>query len=640
MAMNAPEPSSPIAEPALYQWFAKYRLIILPVLDAGIWALALVVATLLRYQLNTDDSLTGGLLASVAIAIAAQLGIGFGTIFYRARWKVASFEEMAVLAFIIAATTEVVLIADFAFLHHSVPTSAILGAGAFAFIACAGYRGAWRLWHEFQIQTAPRAERVIVFGAGSGGQQVIDVLAAGDNSPFTAVGLLDDDPRKRHVRLRHLQVAGGRDSLKAVSERVKATMLIVAVPSATSELIRELSGLAVDCGLDVRVLPPVEDLLVVSKVSLSDIRPVTEVDLLGRHQIDTEVELISGYLSDRRVLVTGAGGSIGSELCRQIAQFAPAELVMLDHDESGLHGTQLSIDGRALLSTRSLVVCDIRDRVALQEAFLEHRPEVVFHAAALKHLSLLEMWPAEAIKTNVVGTRNVLDAAELVGSVMFVNISTDKAADPCSVLGYTKRVAERITAATAAESNGAYLSVRFGNVLGSRGSVLTTFRAQVKAGGPITVTHPDVTRYFMTVEEAVQLVIQAGAVGRTGEVLVLDMGNPVRINEVAERLASEAPDTVEIVYTGLRPGEKLHEDLFGIGEVDDRPVHPLISHVRVPPLDSEGYAKLTGPATSADLKVMLQVMCEGGRPNGTEASASKQPTVTEAVVQSDVRSGA
>jgi FlaA1/EpsC-like NDP-sugar epimerase len=224
--------------------------------------------------------------------------------------------------------------------------------------------------------------------------------------------------------------------------------------------------------------------------------------------------------------VTGAGGSIGSELCRQIASFEPAELVMLNHGESGLHAVQLSIERRALLATRSLVVCDIRDKVALYAVYSEHRPEVVFHAAALKHLPLLEMWPAEAIKTNIIGTRNVLDAAQLVGSVTFVNISTDKAADPCSVLGWTKRVAERITAAAAVGARGTYLSVRFGSVLRSRGSVLKTFRAQVKAGGPITVTHPDVTRYIMTVEEAVQLVIQAGAVGRGGEVLVLDMGNP------------------------------------------------------------------------------------------------------------------
>jgi FlaA1/EpsC-like NDP-sugar epimerase len=630
MAADPRQTSPPIEESALGTWLAKYRLVLLPLLDASIWAGMLVVATWLRFELNTDRSLTGGVVAAAAIAVCAQLSIGYATVFYRARWKVASFEEMAVLAFIVAATAEVVLAADFAVLHHSVPTSSILAAGAFAFIASAGYRGAWRLWHEFRFSTAPKGERVIVFGAGSGGQQIIDLLAANGKSSFTAVGLLDDDPRKRHVRLRHLQVAGGRNSIGALAERVKATMLIVAVPSATSELIRELSGLALDCGLDVRVLPPVEDLLMVSHVSLSDIRPVTEVDLLGRHQIDTEVSLISGYLSGKRVLVTGAGGSIGSELCRQIVRFEPAELAMLDHDESGLHGVQLSIEGRALLSTRSLVVCDIRDKPALQAVFSEHKPEVVFHAAALKHLPLLEMWPAEAIKTNVVGTQNVLEAAQSVGSAMFVNVSTDKAADPCSVLGYSKRVAERITATAAEIASGAYLSVRFGNVLGSRGSVLTTFRAQVKAGGPVTVTHPDVTRYFMTVEEAVQLVIQAGAVGRTGEVLVLDMGNPVRINEVAERLASESAEPVEIVYTGLRPGEKLHESLFGIGEADDRPVHPLISHVRVPPLDGDAYARLNAPNSSSNLKALLQLICVAAPPGGVtpfgKAAVGKEVT--------------
>jgi FlaA1/EpsC-like NDP-sugar epimerase len=615
-------PETSASEP-LYPRLANCRLIILPVLDATIWAVMLAVATLLRFEFDTTRSLTSGLLAAIIIAVSAQLIFGYATILYRASWQVASFEEMALLAFTMAATTEIVLLANIAMVHHAVPISSVIGAGAFAFIASAGYRGAWRLWREFRTQTAPRAERVIVFGAGSGGQQVIDVLASRQNSPFIAVGLLDDDQRKRHVRLRHLQVAGGRDAIGALAERVKATMLIVAVPSATSELIRELSGLALECGLDVRVLPPVEDLLAVSKIRLSDIRPVTDVDLLGRHQIDTEVELISGYLSGRRVLVTGAGGSIGSELCRQIARFEPAELVMLDHDESGLHSVQLSIEGRALLASRSLVVCDIRDQAALNEVFSEHSPEVVFHAAALKHLPLLEMWPAEAVKTNIFGTRNVLDAAQCASSAMFVNISTDKAADPCSVLGWTKRVAERITAVFASDASGTYLSVRFGNVLGSRGSVLTTFRAQVEAGGPITVTHPDVTRYFMTVEEAVQLVIQAGAVGSDGEVLVLDMGKPVRISEVAERLASEAPGGVEIVYTGLRPGEKLHETLFGAGEIDNRPIHPLISHVPVPPMDDETFARLDMITGTAELKVLLKEICQVDYQNGSQIPPSE-----------------
>ena len=340
------------------------------------------------------------------------------------------------------------------------------------------------------------------------------------------------------------------------------------------------------------MLPGVEELLG-GEIKTSDVRPLEERDLLGRHEIDTDVDQIAGYLAGRRVLVTGAGGSIGSELCRQIQRVGPAELVMLDRDESALHAVQLSIEGRAMLDRRSLVVADIRDRERLREVFDEHKPEVVFHAAALKHLPLLEMYPDEAIKTNVFGTLHLLEVSAEFGVGRFVNISTDKAADPSSVLGYTKRIAERLTAQVAINAPGTYLSVRFGNVLGSRGSVLTAFREQIAAGGPVTVTHPDVTRYFMTVEEAVQLVVQAGAIGRSGEALVLDMGEPVKIADVARRLIAHAERGVDIEYTGLRPGEKLQEVLLGADEVDSRPVHPLISHVFVPPLFAFEVADLS-----------------------------------------------
>ncbi len=285
--------------------------------------------------------------------------------------------------------------------------------------------------------------------------------------------------------------------------------------------------------------------------------------------------------------MTGAGGSIGSELCRQLRTYGPSALVMLDRDESGLHATQLLMDGRALLDSPSLVLADIRDRNRLFQVFSQHRPDVVFHAAALKHLPLLELNPAEGWKTNVVGTHNVIEAAEATGVSRLVNISTDKAADPCSVLGYTKRLGERMTADAARRTGLNFASVRFGNVLGSRGSMLGTFQRQVAEGGPLTVTHPDVTRYFMTVTEAVALTIQAGALADPGEVLVLDMGEPVRIADVARRLADQAERPVTITYTGLRTGEKLHEVLLGADEIDDRPKHPLISHVPVPPLTFE-----------------------------------------------------
>jgi FlaA1/EpsC-like NDP-sugar epimerase len=307
--------------------------------------------------------------------------------------------------------------------------------------------------------------------------------------------------------------------------------------------------------------------------------PLTVDPLLLLDRAPIVVDVDATYLAGARVLVTGAGGSIGSELCHQIRRHGPAQLVMLDRDESALHALQLALHGRALLDSADVVLADIRDAPRIAAVFAEHQPQVVFHAAALKHQPLLERYPDEAAKTNIGGTVNVLRAAAAVNVDRLVNISTDKAADPTCVLGATKRAAERLTA-----GYGPWVSVRFGNVLGSRGSVLDAFAAQIAAGGPLTVTHPDMARYFMTVQEAVQLVIHAAAIGQPGEVLVLDMGRPVRIVDIARRMAAAAgqPD-LTIEYTGLRPGEKLAETLLGAGECDRRPAHPLISHVTVPP---------------------------------------------------------
>jgi dTDP-glucose 4,6-dehydratase len=315
-------------------------------------------------------------------------------------------------------------------------------------------------------------------------------------------------------------------------------------------------------------------------------------DLIGRHPVDTEVESIADYLSGRRVLVTGAGGSIGSVLATQIARFNPAELMMLDRDESGLQSVQISIDGHGLLDTRDVILADIRDRATLMAIFADRRPEVVFHAAALKHLPMLEQYPEEAWQTNVLGTLNVLEAAQSVGVKTFVNISTDKAANPTSVLGHSKRAAEMLTAWAAQVTDERYLSVRFGNVIGSRGSMLPTFKKIIEAGGPLTVTHPDVTRFFMTIPEACQLVIQAGGIGKAQEVLILDMGEPVRILEVAQRMIAMSGKDIEIVFTGLRTGEKLHEELRGADEVDSRPLHPKISHASVSALDPLSLEKM------------------------------------------------
>jgi FlaA1/EpsC-like NDP-sugar epimerase len=311
---------------------------------------------------------------------------------------------------------------------------------------------------------------------------------------------------------------------------------------------------------------------------------VTEADLLGRHPAEIDTAAVAHYITGKRVLVTGAGGSIGSELCRQLARYEPAKLFMLDRDESGLHATQLSIEGRAMLDDDGLLLADIRDPARIDEVFARARPEVVFHAAALKHLPLLEMHPTEGWKTNVGGTLNVLRAAERHGATRFVNISTDKAANPSSVLGWTKRITERLTAHASAQGAMECVSVRFGNVLGSNGSVLRSFESQAAKGLPITVTHPDITRFFMTIAEATRLVVYAGAIGEPGEVLILDMGEPVRILEVAELYAAQHDPPLEIVFTGLRPNEKLHEDLIASDEFGECRVHKLITHVSVPAL--------------------------------------------------------
>jgi FlaA1/EpsC-like NDP-sugar epimerase len=572
-------------------------------------AVALLFATLLRHDGDISQvNLTGLMvLAPLAAILHTIVGIQFGL--YTGRWSYGSFEEIAGLARTAALTTVLVFALD-TLLGRLAPRSAIIAAGLITLVLTAGVRYSARAFQDHRLR--PSAEfgtRVVVVGAGEGAAQVIRAMLRSPVSPYIPVALLDDDPSKRSLRIMGVPVAGNRYEMAEVVTRYRADAVLIAIPSAGVELVRELTELAQPLNVDLKVVPPVVELFG-RTVSVADIRPVTHTDLLGRREISIDIAAVAGYLEGRRVLVTGAGGSIGSELCRQVAKFNPSRLVMLDRDESGLHQVQLSLDGRGMLDDRNLVVADIRDQPRLDEVFAEHRPQVVFHAAALKHLPLLEMHPSEALKTNIIGTYQILQTALRYGVDRLVNISTDKAAEPVSVLGYSKRITERLTAAADESHPGTYCSVRFGNVLGSRGSVLTAFEAQVEAGGPITVTHPDVSRFFMTVQEAVRLVVQAGAIDSDGEVLVLDMGEPVRIADVAKRFADAAEQHIQVVYTGLRPGEKMHEILLGPGEVDHRPNHPLLSQVPVPPLDGAVLSLLDPTVPRTDLIAVLRWLAE------------------------------
>lgn len=560
------------------------RTAVLLAFDAAALVLAYLVSVAVRYGGDVTYTVWRQAVLVALGAVILQCVVGILSRVYLGRVGVATIEETMALGLVTlgagATVATVNALSSPIWLARSIPFTATF-AGFFLMLTV---RALWRhLTDQMSLTGVEGARRALIVGAGYSGNRLARSMLGRPEAGLVPVAFLDDDLWKRKRRHYGVPVMGALEDLDRVVHQTRADVVVVAIPTASKELIRPLVDQARDLGITLKVLPSFAESFS-TQADVRDVRDVNMTDVLGRATVETDVSTIAGYVSGKRVLVTGAGGSIGSELCRQLHKFGPAELIMLDRDESALHSVQLSIHGRALLDSPDVVLNDIRDESALREIFEERRPEVVFHAAALKHLPMLEQYPLEAFKTNVLGTANVLRAAAEVGVGTFVNISTDKAADPKSVLGYSKRIAERLTAAVSKDADGAYISVRFGNVLGSRGSVLHTFTAQIAAGGPVTVVHPDVTRYFMTVEEAVQLVVQAGAIGEDGEVMILDMGEPVKIEDVARQLIELSGKDVKIVYTGLREGEKLHEKLFGGDESDQRSKHPLVSHAPVSPL--------------------------------------------------------
>lgn len=554
------------------------------IVDSIAWVIAIYLAVVLRYEFELGNVNWVSVLGLAAVAVIGQILVGWFLGLYRGRYPYGAFEEVRALGVGVIAETVVLAGVVLAFGNEfGLPRSTVLIAFPFVLLIMFSVRYIARLVLEHYRKPGEEATPALIVGAGFLGNAVIRSIITDPDSPLRPVGVLDDDPAKRNLQLRGVPVVGTTWEIADAARRTRAKKLVVAIGSADSALVRRLADDAEEAGLSVVITPALSQ-IVSGEVAVGDLRNVSIEDLIGRHPVDTRVDLVAGYITGRRVLVTGAGGSIGSELCRQLAKFGPSELMMLDRDETGLQLAQLSTFGHGLLDTKDVVLADIRDDATLNEIFADRKPEVVFHAAALKHLPMLEQYPDEAWKTNVLGTLNVLNAARAIGVDTFVNISTDKAANPTSVLGHSKRVAEKLTAWAGDDTGMRYLSVRFGNVIGSRGSMLPTFYALIESGGPLTVTHPDVTRYFMTIPEACQLVVQAGGIGRPGEVLILDMGEPVRILDVAKRMIAMSGKNIEIVFTGLRDGEKLHEELVGARENLERPFHPKISHAKADPI--------------------------------------------------------
>ena len=547
--------------------------------DLLIWPIALSLA----YTFYGQGPIDPPSIPLIAVAIVAQFAIGMATGLYRGRFRTFSFDEAGAVAITAGATGAIVIAVEYVTENAGRAGQIIVLATSVAVCLQFGHRYLRRIRAE-RVEAAARSHLtpLIVYGAGEGGYRAIAAMQTVRSSTYRPVALVDDDPAYRQRRIGGLRVEGGSDDLARIAERHDARSVLLAMPSASGEDLRRLHKIVQKAGLETLVMPPVQRL--VGEGSPREITRYQDEDILNRRIVHIDPAAVSDLVAGSRVLVTGAGGSIGSELIRQLAALEPAALVALDRDDSLLHHVIASLpaEQRAFCTP---VLADIRDIDRLDEVFGRHRPELVFHAAALKHVPALEGAPSEGWKTNVLGSANVLEASERAGVRRVVNISTDKAANPENVLGYSKRIAERLTAASAARTKRPYVSVRFGNVIGSRGSAIETFERQVAEGGPVTITHPEVTRYFMAVREAVRLTMQAAAIGRPGEVLVLDMGTPVRVADVAEQLIERSGRDVEITYTGLRPGEKMHEVLLGPGERADRPLHPMIDHVIVPPLD-------------------------------------------------------
>jgi FlaA1/EpsC-like NDP-sugar epimerase len=581
--------------------------------DAVVWVGGLFVAA------RAVGGLADGYLARIsfwsgsAAVCLLVAGCGLAGGLYRRRYLRGSREEVEAVLLACVLTACCLAVAGLALVAgRRALLETVLGGAAVAVVAMLGARYVAFAARLRLRPAAATAVKIIVFGAGDAGTQLIQRLATQGGAAYRPVAILDDDPAKRRLRIQGVPVLGGRGQLAEIAASTGARVLVIAIAGGSGKVIHDLTEAAERCGLAPKVIPSVRELLT-GRAQIEGVRDPRISDLLGRRAVTTDAASVREHIAGKRILVTGADGSPGAELCRQLYQFGPAELIMLDRDESALHAVQLALHGRALLDSDETVLADIRDEDRIREVFGRFRPEVVFHAAALKHLPLLEGCPAEALKTNVWGTLTVLQAAADHGVQSFINISTDKAANPVSVLGYSKRITERLTAHMSAQTGRTYLSVRFGNVLGSRGSVLTALSAQVAAGGPITVTDPDVSRYFMLADEAVHLVLQAAVIGRGGEVLVLDMGEPVRIADMARRLAASTDRELEVVFTGLRPGEKLTEECLGHGETDHRPCHPLICQVPVPALDPGEVTGLDPDTDPGSLRQILAARASGPR---------------------------
>lgn len=577
--------------------------------DVLLFTIALYLSYFFRFDFNFANinfEQIGDLLFWI---LPLKVFIFFTIGLYRGMWRYTSVKDFWLLiqACLIATVLIMVIILTISrFSGYS--RSIFFIDGIFTFVLTGGVRMAIRSFFAMFGNQAmnvsssllSKTTRVLIVGAGDAGEKILREINDNYKLNYEVVGLIDDDEQKQGRTIHGVRVLGPVDRLPKILKRETIHQILIAVPSASGDRIRRIVETCQQCNLDYKILPGIGD-LIDGRVSVKLLRDISYEDLLGRSPVQLNVRDIRNYLDDKTILITGCGGSIGSELCRQVVKYQPHRLILLDSSESNLFNIQMEIINEHFFRYCEAILGHVQDEALMNNIFEKHKPEVVFHAAAYKHVPMMEKNPWQAVLNNIMGSRVAMEMAIKHHVERFVLVSTDKAVRPTNVMGASKRVTELIMQCQ--QGNGTrFMAVRFGNVIGSSGSVIPLFRRQIEQGGPVTVTHPEINRFFMTIPEAAQMILQAGTMGEGGEIFILRMGTPIKIAEMARdliRLSGKEPDVdIKIVFTGLREGEKLYEELITVGE-DIMPT----SHKKVMVLQSNGF--INGAKNSEEAKIYL-----------------------------------
>jgi len=590
--------------------------------DLIAFALSLILAFVIRFEFNPILNFNYNLPLFLILFLAVKIAVFYSFRLYDISWRFVSLQDLANIGKAVLLSNGILFIIIYGFnlsLFAGFPRSILLVDLIFSFMLSSGFKISKRMYLEVMRQRIGTSDlkRTLIVGAGSSGEQILRDINRSDTRKFYPIGFIDDDPMKQNLYLQGIRVLGNTKELSEIIKRYKVDSILISVLTADRKFHRKILNIAREAGVkDVKVISTINDISDSVKVRMQDVRDIDVSDLIGRQAVSISAKIIGNYLNNKRVMITGAAGSIGSEISRQVIFYEPKEVAIVDINESDLADLELQLKAMFRSHEVRMYLCDISDKNKVDKMFESFKPDVVFHAAAYKHVPVMEKFPEEAVRVNIIGTHNLATAVNKFNVGNFVLISTDKAVNPTSIMGVSKRIAEQIVTGIVSSSN--FVAVRFGNVIGSRGSALPLFLNQLKNGGPITITHPEMKRYFMTIPEAVALVLQAAATGKNGDVFILDMGEPIKIVDLVEDLITLhnlIPNKdIKIEYTGIRDGEKLVEEVLTAEEGVIPTSHEKIFKARMisqhnqESIDSmvDEFKSLNGHTTKEDWKVLFK----------------------------------